>query len=101
MTNTINKQPELLVNDHQGIYIAQVFCQLYPAYITNMDKVKEDFDICLLGPDNEDYFEAWANLMDNVEFTNDKGEKYSVGNLGEGGDLWAIPEGYDFENEDY
>ena len=102
MTKQITtKEPELLVDDHNGIYIAQVFCQTFAAYITNMDEVKEDFDICLLGPDNEHYFDAWAGLMDNVEFTNDKGEKYSVGNLGEGGDLWAIPEGYDFENEDY
>lgn len=96
---TITKQPELLVDSHHGIYIAQSFCQRYAAYITNMDKVKEDFDICLLGPDNEDYFEAWADLMDNVEFTNDKGEKYTVGNLGEEGDLWAIPEGYEFEDD--
>lgn len=95
-TTTNTKQPELLVNDSHGIYIAQTFCKAYYAYITNMDKVKEDFDICLAGPDHEDYFEAWDDLMNNVEFTNDKGERYSVGNLGEGGDLWAIPEGFDF-----
>jgi tRNA isopentenyl-2-thiomethyl-A-37 hydroxylase MiaE len=99
--NTIKTlEPELLVDSHHGIYIAQSFCQRYAAYITNMDKVKADFDICLLGPDNDEYWDAWADLMDNVEFTNDHGEKFTVGNLGEEGDLWAIPEGYEFP-EDY
>ncbi len=93
------KEPELIVNDHHGIYIAQVFCQSYKPYITNMDKVGEDFDICLQGPDHPEYIEAWIDLMDNVEFTNDKGEKYTVGNLGESGDLWAIPEGYEYPDE--
>lgn len=89
-------QPELLVNDAHGIYIAQSFCQAYSAYITNMDKVKEDFDICLDGPDNEYYWDAWENLLNNIEFTNDNGDKYTIGNLGENGDLWAIPEGYEY-----
>lgn len=97
--NTINKEPELLVDSHNGIYIAQEFCKRYAPYITNMSEVKEDFDICMDGPDNEQYFDAWADLMDNVQFTNDRGEKYNVGNLGEEGDLWAIPEGYEYPEE--
>jgi len=76
-------------------------CQAYLPYIVNKDELKEDIDICLFGPDNEFYFEAWDNLLNNVKLTNDKGEMYTIGNLGEGGDLWAIPEGYDFENEDF
>lgn len=98
-TKIITNELELLVDGHHGIYIAQIFCQTYAAYITNMDKVKEDFDTCLAGPDHEDYFEAWADLMDNVEFTNDRKEKYTVGNLGECGDLWAIPDGYEYPEE--
>ena len=94
--NTQTKNPELLVNDHHGIYIAQVFCKTYPAYITNMDEVKEDFAICLEGPDHPEYWEAWEELMDKVQFTDDKGGKFTLGNLGESGDLWAIPENFDF-----
>lgn len=101
MKSTITtKEPELLVDSHHGIYIIQFFCQQYAPYITNIDKVKEDLDICLAGPDHEDYYDAWSNLIDNVEFTNDKGEKYTIGNLEDEGDLWAIPEGYEFP-EDY
>ena len=93
------KEPELLVNDHHGIYIPQYFCQTYRAYITNMEEVKDDFNICLSGPDNADYWEAWDSLINNVNFTNDKGEKYTIGNLYESGDLWAIPEGYEWPED--
>ena len=99
LQTTKTQEPELLVDDHHGIYVAQSFCQRYAGYITNMDKVKADFDICIIGPDHEDYIEAWVDLIDNVEITNDKGEKFTVGNLGESGDLWAIPEGYEYPEE--
>jgi hypothetical protein len=92
-------EPELLVDDHHGIYVMQVFCKSYAAYITNMEEVKEDFQTCLNGPDDEFYHDAWSNLLDNVKFTNDRGEKYTIGNLGESGDLWAIPDGYEYPDE--
>mgnify|MGYP003404419484 FL=1 len=97
-TTTV-KEPELLVNDSHGIYVMQSFCKAYAAYITNMDEVKEDFDICLEGPDNEFYYDSWDSLLNNVKFTNDAGEPYYIGNLGEGGDLWAIPEGYEYTED--
>lgn len=95
-TETIKKEPELLVNSAHGVYIAQIFCEKYSTYITNMNKVKENFDTCLLGPDNEFYFEAWEILLNNVEFTNDRKEKCTIGNITDDGDLWAIPEGYEY-----
>jgi phage terminase small subunit len=98
-TKQQTKEPELLVSDHHGIYIAQMFCKAYSAYITNMAEVKEDFDTCLDGPDNEFYWESWENLINNVQFTNDKGEKYTIGNIGESGDLWAIPDGYEWTED--
>jgi len=91
--------PELLINDAHGIYVIQSFCKIYAAYITNMEEVKEDFNICLDGPDNEDYHDAWENLLNNVKFTNDNGENYTIGNLGESGDLWAIPENYEYTDD--
>lgn len=96
---TTTKEPELLVNDSHGIYVMQSFCKAYANYIANMDEVKEDFDICLEGPDNEEYLEAWQMLEQNVRLTNDKGEMCTIGYLGEGGDLWAIPEGYEYPED--
>ena len=97
--NTVNLTPELLVNDANGIYIGQIFCQQYGHLITNKEALSEDIAICLEGPDNKEYIEAWVNVIDNAEITNDKGEKFTVGNLGEGGDLWAIPDGYEYPDE--
>lgn len=94
----MKKEPELLILDAHGIYIPQLFCQNFAPYITNMEQVKEDFDICLSGPDNEDYWEAWDMMLNNVEFTNDNNEKFSIGYLPDLSDLWAIPEGYEFED---
>ena len=90
------QEPELLVNDAHGIYIGKLFCEWYGHLITNKAALQEDIDICLQGPDNEDYIEAWVTVIDNAELTNDKGEKFTVGNLGESGDLWAIPENYEY-----
>jgi hypothetical protein len=96
---TVITEPELLVNDAHGIYVMQSFCKAYEKYITNMDEVKEDFDICLEGPDNEEYLEAWQMLEQNVKLTNDAGQMFTIGNLGESGDLWAIPENYQYPED--
>jgi hypothetical protein len=93
-------EPQLLVSDAQGIYIAQIFCQQYRQCITNADQLKEDIDICLVGPDHEFYWDAWENIIDNAELLDDNKEKMSIGNLGDSGDLWAIPENYEYP-EDY
>jgi len=98
-TTTQQTEPQLLIDDHHGIYVIQSFCKAYEAYITNMDEVREDFAICLQGPDHEDYLDAWADLVDNVKITDDNGGKFYVGNLGESGDLWAIPEGYEYPED--
>ena len=97
MKKTINKiEPILLVDDHNGIYIPQVFCQSYKAYITNLSEVKEDFEICLSGPDNEEYWDAWDMLLQNMKFTDDNSNNLEVGYLPESCDLWAFPENFDF-----
>jgi hypothetical protein len=92
-------EPELLINDAHGIYVMQSFCKAYLPYITNAQELKEDIDICIEGPDNEDYLDAWDNLLSNVKLTNDNGKNYTIGNLGESSDLWAIPENYEYPDE--
>jgi hypothetical protein len=92
-------EPELLVSDAHGIYVIQSFCKAYQSYITNMDEVKEDFAICLEGPEHPEYLEAWQMLEQNVKLTNDKAESFTIGYLGESGDLWAIPEGYEYPED--
>ncbi len=99
MENITIHEPELLLNDAHGIYIPQLFCQTYLAYVLNADELKEDIAICLDGPDNEQYFDAWDTIEQNCKFTNDRNEPYTIGYLYESGDLWAIPEGYEYPEE--
>ena len=93
------KEPELIIADSWGIYIPQRFCEGFSSYITNMDEIKEDVEICLKGPDEEDYWEAWDNIVDNAKLTNDRGENLTIGYLPESSDLWAIPEDYEFPED--
>jgi hypothetical protein len=90
----INLEPELLVNDAHGVYIPQIFCQQYGQYLP--ERLNEDKAICLSGPEHEDYFDAWDNIVD-TEITNDKGQVMTIGYLPESCDLWAIPEGYEYD----
>lgn len=96
---TVKQEPELLIDANRGIYIPQLFCKAYGKYITNMEEIKDSFADCLEGPDNEEYWDSWEWVLNTVKLTNDRGEKLIIGNLGDNGDLWAIPENYEFNND--
>lgn len=68
--NNVITEPELIVDCAHGIYIGQLFCQRFKDAIVNKDELQEDIDICLIGPDHEDYIEAWVNVTDNAQIVN-------------------------------
>ena len=72
----------LLLDETRGIYIPQAFAQLYGELLNDDDK-----KILLDGPDNDDYWEVWEDVL-NEEYKID-GEN---GTLYQDGDLWFIPE---------
>ena len=94
---------ELLVDDHHGIYIPQIFCQRYnfPENFINYDEVKEDIEFLAKVPktakERETYWnQYWDRWIYGVEdrakmiFTDKQGAQV-IGTLyGEGG-LWFIP----------
>jgi len=92
----MTKDIQLLVSDRHGIYIPQFFCQNYLNYIVNKDELEEQINDCLEGPDNEFYFESWDDITQQVKLKDDNGDPMTIGYLGESGDLWAIPEGYEY-----
>lgn len=80
----------LLIIDAHGIYIPQYFAEQYfPQYVTNKDRFTAEDLQDLTSPENEHYWEAWEEMLDNAELTDDKQRKCS---LYQNGDLWAIPE---------
>lgn len=58
---------EILVSDHQGIYIPQVFAERFNWSGISIDDLKTIEE----GPDAEYYWEAWDNIL-NDAFHNDK-----------------------------
>lgn len=80
---------EVLIDSHHGIYVPQIFAERYDAneyHLYGIDP--EDIDILLEGPDHEDYWEAWNNVL-NDAFSED-GRKY----LHQEGDLFLIEWNY-------
>jgi hypothetical protein len=44
----------------------------------------------LAGPDHTEYLDVWSEVLP-VTITEDKGDKYVLDNVGDSGDIWAIP----------
>lgn len=87
---TIENNAILIANSHHGQYIPQLIAQgeiINPLW--DWSKVSEDDKKALLdGPDNEWYWDAWSNALDNIT-VNFEGVQYF---LCHNDDLWLIPD---------
>lgn len=97
LQNAAQLEPILLVDSHHGIYMMQIlaFELLNDAYkykganITDIAYVADKNNM-----DKEDYFDAVSDLEQSLVLFDLKGNEYTV-QFNE--DLWAVPDGYDFE----
>lgn len=75
----------LMVNDHHGVYVPQIFAQQYA--LLDWGVTPEQVGTLLLGPDdNEPYWETWEEVLSTAKLTLE-GKVYT---LTQDGDLWAI-----------
>lgn len=77
----------ILVSDHHGIYVPKMFaniCKDDPAkwHLTE-DAIKELLD----GPDNENYWDAWDDVLTYAQYKDEDGYTWQ---LFQDGDLFAI-----------
>jgi len=80
----------LLVDSHHGVYVPQIFAQMVQA-----DQIEaDDKSILLEGPENEDYWETWEDVLNYCELTDQDGNKFT---LHHDFDLWAVPVGFDWD----
>ena len=94
MKNTKWTEPELMVDDHHGVYMMQLFVKQQKT--DNTSTWKQIVKSCsewtvnkiLAGPDDESHFEACDNLTQKT-FKTQTGQKFRI-EYCEGG-LWAIP----------
>jgi hypothetical protein len=80
----------LAVDSHNGIYSPKFFIEWYRGFIVNNDNGVMDSDIkdVLDGPDNEFYWEAWEDIMNNAVLEIN-GVRYTIM---QNEDVWFIPE---------
>lgn len=76
---------EILIGDHQGVYIPQQFAEW-----TAWDNIDEyERETLLDGPDNDDYWECWTSVLDRATHTDKHG---NIWRLYQDGDLFAYCE---------
>ncbi len=85
----------LWLQESRGLYIPQDFANMFSDRSAVHGVSDEDWAILAAGPDHADYWEAWDEVLNNASITGN-GIVYT---LFQDGDLWLIPEDYDWENE--
>ena len=76
----------ILYSEQRGINIPRDFISDNFPEVEKVWKIsKQDIEAVLEGPDGEDYWDAWAEICGNAEFTDGNGNKW---NLYQDGDLF-------------
>ena len=87
-------QRVLLVDGNRGIYIPKQFADNYGEQLIGA-AFADPIAICKQGPDHADYWQAWDEIERDGIVVLD-GKQYT---LHQDGDLWAIPEGYEWPED--
>lgn len=92
-------KPEMLLwlSDSRGVYIPRDFANSFidrAKHVAGVDD--ETWAILESGPDNESYWDAWAQVESDATVTDNYGQKFTIYN---NGDCWLIPEGMEYDEE--
>ena len=79
--------PILLVDGHHGIYVPQVFAKRFDRSVLE-DISHIDHETLLSGPDADEYWDAWAEVLALTFIRDKQGNRYY---LYQDSDLWAVP----------
>lgn len=75
-----------LIDGNKGIYIPKVFARRWGnACVSGI--IQSEIDILLDGPDNDQYWDVWDDVVNDITFLFD-GEYHT---LYQDGDLFAVP----------
>jgi hypothetical protein len=96
---------QLLLDSNRGIYIPRDWAEeIYPLSPTKPPEgafwgwlgiLASDVAVLLAGPDHEDYWETWDDVLDNAVYVNPNGSRWV---LFQDGDLWAVMEGTEIDD---
>jgi hypothetical protein len=85
----------LLLDGARGIYVPKGFAECFD--MTSWDVSDSDAEILLAGPDHEEYWDTWAEVLDTARYVDDNVMAWS---LYQDGDLWAVRSDHQWEDED-
>lgn len=85
---------KLFLDGSRGIYIPQNFAENFDNKEWGVSD--EDAEVLKEGPDAELYWETWDEILNTAKYTDEKG---FVWYLYQDGDLFAIREDYNHEDE--
>ena len=89
-----NDTKVLLVDSAAGIYVPQRFVSNYEADKWSIEE--DDAAILEAGPDYEEYWDVWDDVLSNARHTDDDGHEWT---LHQDEDLWAIREDHEWEED--
>lgn len=88
MTTSTTTKPDgliLLADSAMGVYVPKHFADIAADTWEGFDP--KDRAILKEGPEHEQYWDAWTDVLDNTKITTETGYTYG---LWQDGDLWAV-----------
>ena len=76
-----------LLNSARGVYIPQNFCEGFDLPSWGLDPESWAVKTCLSGPETDDYWDAWEEILNKAVCKDSDGNEYT---LHQDGDLWAV-----------
>ena len=90
-------EPMLWLSDSRGQYIPRDFAASFSDRAKHVIGVSdEDWRILEAGPEHDQYWDAWQDVLKNARVTNEDGVIYT---LYQDGDCWLIPIDMDWSDE--
>lgn len=80
---------QVLVDNHHGIYVPQVFVSTYNVNKFGIEEFDPDYQSVLQGPENEWYWESWDAILNKASYTDENGNTLY---LEHNGDLFLVAE---------
>jgi hypothetical protein len=92
-------KPELIIwlSDARGIYIPRDFANSFIDRDKHVSGVSAEDWAILEDPDHELYWDVWSDVEQKAVVTDENGVRY---HLWQDGDLWFVPEGMEWSDEE-
>jgi len=100
MMSSGSQRPMLWLDSARGRYIPRDFSSSFADRDKHVRNVsKQNWADLEAGPDNEHYWETWEEVTNSATIIDEHDNQYAL-YQSDGGDLWLIPVGMEWSDED-